>query len=48
MAAWLLEQGVESVAMESTYLYWIPFYEVLEAAGLEVVLAMPSVACVPC
>jgi transposase len=38
MAAWLLEQGVKSVAMESTYLYWIPVYEVLEAAGLEVVL----------
>jgi transposase len=38
MAAWLLAQGVESVAMESTYLYWIPVYEVLEAAGLEVVL----------
>jgi transposase len=38
MAAWLLEQGVKSVAMESTYVYWIPVYEVLEAAGLEVVL----------
>jgi transposase len=38
MAAWLLEQGVESVAMESTYIYWIPVYEVLEAAGLDVVL----------
>lgn len=38
MAHWLLEQGVESVAMESTYLYWIPIYEVLEEAGLEVVL----------
>ena len=38
MAAWLLEQGVESVAMESTYIYWVPVYEVLETAGLEVVL----------
>jgi transposase len=38
MAAWLLERGVESVAMESTYIYWIPVYEVLEAAGIEVVL----------
>jgi len=38
MAVWLLEQGVTSVAMESTYIYWIPVYEVLEAAGLEVVL----------
>lgn len=38
MAAWLIEQGVVSVAMESTYIYWIPVYEVLVAAGLEVVL----------
>lgn len=38
MAAWLREQAVESVAMESTYLYWIPVYEVLETTGLEVVL----------
>lgn len=38
MAAWLCELGVESVAMESTYVYWIPVFEVLEAAGLEVVL----------
>ncbi len=38
MAAWLLERGVESVAMESTYIYWIPVYELLEAAGLDVVL----------
>lgn len=38
MAAWLVERGVESVAMESTYIYWIPVFEVLEQAGLEVVL----------
>lgn len=38
MAAWLIEQGVESVAMESTYVYWIPVYELLESRGLEVVL----------
>lgn len=38
MASWLIEQGIESVAMESTYIYWIPVYEVLAAAGLEVVL----------
>ena len=38
MADWLIEQGVESVAMESTYLYWIPVYELLESRGLEVVL----------
>lgn len=38
MAAWLLQLGVQSVAMESTYIYWIPVYEILEEAGLEVVL----------
>lgn len=38
MAAWLRGLGVKSVAMESTYLYWIPVYEVLDAAEVEVVL----------
>jgi transposase len=35
---WLLEQGVRSVAMEATGVYWLYLYEVLEAAGLEVVV----------
>lgn len=39
LADWLTEQQVESVAMESTYLYWIPIYELLESRGFEVVLA---------
>lgn len=38
LAKWLLQRGVESVAMESTYMYWVPLFEVLEEAGLEVVL----------
>lgn len=38
LADWLDEQGVESVAMESTYVYWIPIYELLESRGMEVVL----------
>ena len=38
MAAWLLERGVVSVAMESTYVYWIPVFELLEQAGLAVTL----------
>ena len=38
LADWLFEQQVESVAMESTSVYWIPVYELLEARGLEVVL----------
>lgn len=36
LAGWLIEQGVESVAMESTHVYWIPIYELLESRGLEV------------
>jgi transposase len=38
LADWLVEQGVKSVAMESTYIYWIPVYELLESRGVEVVL----------
>ena len=38
MAAWLKERKVDSVAMESTGVYWIPPYEVLGGAGLEVLL----------
>ncbi|HWU85700.1 MAG TPA: IS110 family transposase [Kofleriaceae bacterium] len=35
---WLAAQGVTSAAMESTYVYWIPLYEVLEARGIAPVL----------
>jgi transposase len=38
LADWLAEQGVESLAMESTSVYWIPIYELLESRGIEVVL----------
>jgi len=38
LVEWLLELDVESVAMESTYIYWIPVYELLESRGIEVVL----------
>jgi len=38
LADWLIEQGVESVAMESTYVYWIPIYELLESRGIRVLL----------
>jgi transposase len=38
LADWLKEQGVESVAMESTGVYWIPLYEILESRGFEVLL----------
>lgn len=38
MAKWLKERHVESVAMESTGVYWIAPHEVLEAEGLAVML----------
>ena len=41
MAKWLRECGVTLVAMESTGVYWIPVYEVLERFGFEVHLVDP-------
>jgi len=38
MARWFKECGVTSVAMESTGVYWIPTYEVLEEHGFQVFL----------
>lgn len=38
LADWLAEVGVTSVAMESTGVYWIPVFEILEQRGLEVIL----------
>ena len=38
LADWLVEQHVKSVAMESTYIYWIPVYELLQSRGIEVML----------
>lgn len=35
---WLAEQGVRHVAMESTGVYWIPIYELLEERGFEVIV----------
>jgi len=36
MLQWLKERRVESVAMESTSVYWIPTADVLEANGIEI------------
>jgi len=38
MARWLIGKGVQSVAMQSTGVYWMPVFEVLEQNGLEVYL----------
>jgi len=37
-ADWLAACGIETVAMESTGVYWIPLYEILEGRGFEVYL----------
>jgi transposase len=38
MADWLQRCGVKSVAMQSTGVYWIPLYDILEERGFEVFL----------
>jgi transposase len=38
LADWFQECGIETVAMESTGVYWIPVFEILEQRGFEVLL----------
>lgn len=37
-AKWLKSCGIESIAMESTGVYWIPIFQILEAYGFTVLL----------
>lgn len=39
LAAWLKANGVQRVAMESTGVYWKPVWNILEAEGLDLLLA---------
>lgn len=39
MADWLVSLGITTVAMESTGVYWIAAYEVLDGRGIQVVVA---------
>ena len=41
LAGWLTSCGVDTVAMESTGVYWIPLFGVLEERGFEVILVDP-------
>lgn len=41
LVTWLMEHGIDTVAMESTGIYWVPIYEMLEEAGLQVFLVNP-------
>src|SRR5882672_4814854 len=38
MATWLKQCGILTVALQSTGVFWIPVYDILEEAGLEVYL----------
>ena len=38
LADWLKQCGIQTIAMESTGVYWIPVYEILEEKGFEVKL----------
>lgn len=38
LADWLQECGVRTIAMESTGVYWIPLYQILEGRGFQVFL----------
>jgi transposase len=42
IAAFLREHQVNSIALESTGIYWVPLYELLQAEGFEVLLVDPS------
>ena len=44
LADWLRSEGVTSVVLESTGVYWIPLFELLERRGFEVFLIEPSQA----
>src|SRR3972149_2149330 len=38
MQSWIQQSGIKSVAMESTGVYWIPVYDILAQAGIDVIL----------
>ena len=41
LADWLAVCGIRTVVMESTGIYWIPLFELLESRGFEVLLVEP-------
>src|SRR5215470_9149481 len=38
LADWFIDRGIQTVAMESTGVYWIPLFETLEARGIQACL----------
>lgn len=41
LIAWLRTEGVKKVAMESTGIYWVPVWNLLESAGFQLMLVNP-------
>jgi len=39
LAAWLKSLDIATVAMESTGVYWVALYEILQSSGIEVIVA---------
>ncbi|HOV47234.1 MAG TPA: IS110 family transposase [Anaerolineae bacterium] len=44
IADWLVENGIQTIAMESTGIYWIPLFEVLEGGGIHCCLISGNMA----
>ncbi|MGQ9716043.1 MAG: IS110 family transposase [Anaerolineae bacterium] len=44
LADWLVENGIQTIAMESTGVYWIPLFELLEARGIHCCLISGNTA----
>jgi transposase len=42
LADWLTQCGITTVALESTGVYWVPLFELLESRGFEVWLVEPG------
>jgi transposase len=42
LADWLEQCGIRSVAMESTSVYWIPVYQILESAASKCIWSTPN------
>ena len=42
LAAWLKKCRIKTIALESTGIYWIPLFELLESLGFEVYLVEPG------
>ncbi|MEA2727720.1 MAG: transposase, partial [Acetobacteraceae bacterium] len=38
LADWFARCGIKTIAMESTGVYWIPVFEILEQRGFEVIV----------